>query len=656
MLLLSTLASLWVVTFCANAAKVLTVSSNGSYTSSSTLYGLMFEDISHSGDGGIYAELLMNRAFQKVVPGTSASLAAWSSVGNATITVVNNTDAVSSALPNSLKVSPGSGKSGLVGAANSGYWGINIVKGTQYNASFYAKSSGSLASAVHVSLVNKDGTTLASAVAVNSGVLSSTWQQYTIQLTPSITPSSLNNTLQVTFDGSTGQDVFFAMFSLFPPTYKNRANGLRVDLAETLASIQPSFFRFPGGNNLEGQSFDTRWKWNETIGPLVDRPGRVGDWTYVNTDGLGLMEYLDLCEDLGLEGFMAVYSGYSLNGESVPADDFEWVWQEGINQIQFVIGDASTNEYAALRAKYGHPERYSITKIEVGNEDQFALETYEDYRWHYLVGNLTKVFPHLEYMATIGHNDGGNAGPTTTASLHPSPSLLDSHIYDTPEWFIESEGYYDPSNWSRGDTTFKVFQGEYAVTSSNDSCLYATVECGRYQYPKLVGSIAEAAYITGIERNSDLVFAASYAPLLQNINNYQWIPNLISFDAGSVIRSTSFYVQQLFSVNRGDTILPVSPVRSPPLYYVASTDSKTGTVFVKAANTGSSPISISFSFNGLKLGSTGTATTLTSSNIYASNTPENPDTVVPVTSSFTAGSTINYTFPANSVVVLAITS
>ncbi|KAL8277579.1 hypothetical protein RQP46_010011 [Phenoliferia psychrophenolica] len=562
----------------ARATTDLVLSSTGSYPSSSTLYGIMYEDISHSGDGGLYAELLQNRAFQQVTPGTTAALSAWSSVGKAAIAVVNSTKPVSSALPNCLELTyPRAAKS--VGVKNSGYWGISIRPSWTYKASFYAKSVAALASPLSVSLVNIDGTVLASAVAVPSGVLTSTWIQYSVELTPTIKPASSNNTFQVTFDAPAtgGQPIHFALFSLFPPT----ANGMRIDIAEALKAMNPSFFRLPGGNNLE--SFDTRWKFNETIGPLVDRPGRVGDWSYVNTDGLGLMEYLDLCEDFEVEPYMAVYSGYSLNGESVPADDFQWVWEAAIAQIQFAIGDAATNGYAALRAKYGHPEPYKITKIEIGNEDQFGLETYEAYRYSYLVGNLTKVFPHLEYMAS------------------------------------------------------------------------------------------NAAYITGIERNSDLVrhfyvvpenawltqpiqvFSAAYAPVLNNINDSQWTPNLISFDASGVILSTSYYVQQMFSVNRGDTILPMTPVRAPPVYYVASKDSTTGTVFFKASNTGAKSEMVSIAFEGVKVGTTGTATTLTSNDINASNTPEDPYNVVPVVTKFTVTKNFKYTLPAYSFVVLKFT-
>ncbi|KAK4704830.1 alpha-L-arabinofuranosidase, partial [Phenoliferia sp. Uapishka_3] len=539
--------------FAAPTTTDIKITSEGSYASSSTLYGIMFEDINHSGDGGIYAELLRNRAFQQVTPGANDSLVSWNSVGTASIEVVNTTAPLSTALPNSLKVSFPAGVK-IVGVENTGFWGISVKPSWNYTASFYVKSSSALASPINVSLTNIDGTVLATEVAVPSGSVTDSWTQYTTILYPTSTPSSVNNSLQVTFDaGDKGGEIYFALFSLFPPTYKGRENGLRIDLMETLKSMNPSFFRFPGGNNLEGQSFDTRWKWNETVGPLESRPGRIGDWTYANTDGLGLLEYLYLCEDLEVEPFMAVYSGYSLNGESVPADDFDWVWEAAINQIQFVIGDAATNEYAALRAKYGHPEPFNVTKIEVGNEDQFAIESYNAYRYNYMVGNMTKVFPDLEYMASDGHNDEGGITPNTTSMLDPTPALIDVHIYYTPD----------------------------AVTGSNASCLYDVVACGRYAYPKFIGSLAEATYLTGIERNSDLVFAAAYAPVLQNINSYQWFPDLISFDAENIYLSTSFYVQQMFSANRGDIILPVSPVRAPPVYYVASKDSATGVIYLK---------------------------------------------------------------------------
>ncbi|CAE6459612.1 unnamed protein product [Rhizoctonia solani] len=610
----------------------------------STLYGWMWEDINHSGDGGLYAELLQNRAFQAVTPHTSQALNAWSAYRGTTLDVTNNVAGVSAALPNSLQAKIPGGSNGQVGFDNSGYWGIKIQSGWKYTGSFYARSD-SYTGSVTVSLVSSSGTTYATTTL--SGVTNS-WKKFTFDFTPSQSAPDVKNVFRVTVDGvsASGKSVYFGMFSLFPPTFKGRQNGMRIDLGEALAATKPRVWRFPGGNNLEGQTVAKRWKWNETIGPLENRPGRPGDWGYANTNGLGLLEYLNWAEDIGAEPILGIWAGYALGGETVPESQLQPYVQEAINEIQFITGDANTNQWAKLRAQYGRTAPYKLKYIEIGNEDFAASGSYAQYRWRVFVNGLKAAFPNsgFQYIATTY--------PSTT--LSPAYTHIDSHSYNVPKWFIDHALEYDtyPRNGAQ------VFVGEYAVTSTNPSCIYGTPACGRLEYPTLQGAVAEAAYMTGLERNSDVVFASTYAPTLQNINGYQWTPDVITFNAGSIVKSASYYAQHMFSTNLGTHVIKTSPAPSSsvPLHWVASHDTANKIVYLKASNTGTSTFTATFALDFPITGQP-TVTLLSASAATLFNTLSSPNTVVPQTTNLNVGSgatSLSYTFPAQSIAVIKL--
>ncbi|KAF8880023.1 glycoside hydrolase family 51 protein [Infundibulicybe gibba] len=598
-----------------------------------------------SGDGGLYAELLQNRAFQQVTPGTTAALNAWQAINGGTISVIKETVPVSAALPNALHLTIPNGKTGGVGFANTGYFGIKVTAGSTYTASFFYRfpTASSFRGNVVVGLQTTGGQVLASATAAVSGA-QTTWAQVTVTLHPTTTPSSTSNRFTVTLDGAaaSGQTINFAMLSLFPPTFKNRANGMRADVAGALAEMGPSFFRFPGGNNLEGQTVATRWQWNNTLGPLVNRPGRVGDWGYVNTDGLGLLDYLNWCEDVGMEPIMAVWSGYALGGTSVAEAQLGPYIQQAIDQINFVIGDPSKSAAAALRASLGHPAPFALTYVEIGNEDNFAANTYT-YRWHDFVTALTAQFPNLRFIATTL-----TSGPV----LSPTPLDYDVHVYQTPTWFAQNSFFYD--GFQRNG--MRYFEGEYAAISTNANDIFGPVSDGRLAYPTMQSSTGEAAFMTGLERNSDIVFAASYAPLLNHVSSSQWTPNLVSFDAGAVYRSTSFYVQKLFSLNRGDQYLPSTlPSRTGTLFWSVVRKTSTNQIIIKISNTvaAAAPLTFNVPFN--TVATSGTAQVISGA-ATTSNTPTTPNAAVPVTSTITTGKTFTYNAPGFSVSVLTFTA
>ncbi|KAJ7361013.1 glycoside hydrolase [Mycena albidolilacea] len=623
-------------------ALILNISTTATHPIPATLYGYMWErshQASTSGDGGLYAELLQNRAFQAVIPGTQNALTAWQPYNGARLSVTSKTSGVSSSLPNSLEVQIPKVVSGPIGFENTGYWGIKVQSGWTYQGSFYAKAA-TFTGSVTVSLKSTRGTVFATKAVTG---ITKTWKKFTFEFQPSASADTDDNVFSVVVDGkaAAGQTIFFALFSLFPPTFRGRENGMRIDLAEALAATQPSIWRFPGGNNLEGGSFDTRWKWNSTLGPLEDRPGR------------GLLEYLNWVEDLGVwDGIsIANYSDLS-TWPVVPEADLQPYIDDVLNELEFIVGDATTTEGGKHRASLGRTEPYSLKFIEIGNEDQVRVLRnlpYAAYRWNAFVSAISAKYPDFEFIAT--------SLPST--ALTPAYQRIDFHMYNSPSWFTSNAFMFD--DYPRNGT--KWFIGEYAVTSTNDTNTLGDIPSGRLPYPTLQGAAAEAAFMTGMERNSDVVFASACA--FQHIRNYQWTPDIVTYDASRLVKSTSYYVQQMFSVNRGTHVLSTIPVSSndtAPLFWVASYNNDTDVVFLKVSNAGTQDL-VANIFLGFSVIGFGSATSISSpalspiSGLFnVSNTLEQPEQIIPVSSSFALpfSDRFNYTFPATSVTVISL--
>ncbi|KAH6900847.1 alpha-L-arabinofuranosidase A [Coprinopsis sp. MPI-PUGE-AT-0042] len=570
------------------------------------------------------------------MPGTSEAMSAWIAVNNASISMIKESSPVSTRLPNALRLAVPTGRSGPVGFANTGYEGIKVTQGTTYKASFYYRfpTSSSFSGPITVQLQTSSGKVLGSA-RVPVSASKTNWNQVTFDLRATASGPSTDNQFAVTVDAKAlaGQSIHFAMFSLFPPTFRNRANGMRKDLADALYELKPSFFRFPGGNNLEGQTVDRRWQWNATVGPLKERPGRFGDWSYVNTDGLGILEYLYWCEDIEAEPIMGVYSGYSLGGDSVPEDQLQPYIQQAIDQINFVIGDPSKSAAAALRKSLGREKPFPIRYVEIGNEDFFGPETYI-YRWKAFIEALEKEFPQLNFLATTF---------AWNPILEPTPKYYDVHVYNTPTWFSDNAFYYD--DFDRNGTLY--FEGEYAAISTNSSDIFGRPENGRLIYPTMISAASEAAFMSGLERNSDI-----------HATRNQWTPNLLAFEsasrAGSVYRSTSYYVQKFFSLYRGDEYLPSTlPERKGTLYWTVVRKTSARQVIIKAINVGASDSKFTFELPFKTVAKTGTAEVL-SGNEKDSNTPSNPNKIVPKKVNIATGKTFDYTAPAYSVSILIV--
>ncbi len=544
---------------------------------SPTLYGLMTEEINYSYDGGLYGELIQNRIFRdppdtryrrfrRFDAGTSpvaalepAPIPHWSVVTSGTGRASMATDTAdpvnTTALTTSLRLTIDAATPGeRVGVANDGYWGIPVRPNTTYKASFYARASNRFEGPLMVSIEPDDGSAALASAQVPH--LSSAWRKYAVVLrTGSVPPSKSNRfVISATHPGT----IWLNLVSLFPPTFKNRPNGNRIDLMRKLADMHPAFLRFPGGNYVEGGSWADRFNWKVTIGSLGQRAGHMSPWGYRSSDGMGLLEFLEWCEDLSMEPVLAVFAGHILGGRNttVTGPELEPYVQEALDEIEYVTGDVSTR-WGAERARDGHPKPFQLHYVEIGNEDNLSagLSTYEE-RFSRFYDAIKARYPGLQIISTV---------PTTQRGYNRTshPDIIDDHYYmSIPEALARSRMY---DGYPRST---KIFVGEWATRVGNPT-------------PTLGAAVADAAFLTGLERNADLIVMSCYAPLFVNVDGpypqypggppyaggMQWATDLIGYDVLNSYGSPSYYVQQMFYRNRGDVSLPVevvSPMAEQP--------------------------------------------------------------------------------------------
>ncbi|KAI9827420.1 MAG: hypothetical protein M1819_006961 [Sarea resinae] len=625
----------------------LNIASEGVNATSPLLYGIMFEDISNSGDGGIYGELISNRDFYGKTSYSQdlygPTIANWTSSSGTNIGVTSKYPLSQGQLW-SLNANISSNATGEVTLSNVGYWGFD-VKPQTYNASFYILGTAgnkSWPSHIDVSLRSADGskTFAKSSIPITNQSISGTQYNYfSTQIVNTEQAPDSNNVFTISVDAAeaSGDQYWIALPSLFGETFKGRPNGLRKDIAQSMYDMKPTFLRFPGGNNLEGQTLAEHWKWNETIGPLKDRKGRIGDWGYWNTNGLGLLEYFYWCEDMEIEPILAVWAGYALDVVSVPEADMGPVLQDILNELEYITGNVSTT-YGALRASDGHPEPIDLKYVEIGNEDWFST-TYR-YRLDYIYPKLKAAYPDIHYIVTE-YNENTEVGIITP----PPGSSWDTHHYENREVFIDSFNFWD--NWQQetNNTDVTIFIGEYANTLDDSN---NTLKWGNLQ-----GAISESVYILGAERNQDVVRMTCYAPTFANVNNLDWTPNLISFDADTVVPGVSYYFEQLFASHRGTKTLQVENPAGDfdPLYWAAQIDETLNVVYLKLTNIGDDDEPLIVNFDTSITGFNGTIIT---GDALASNTLASPYTVLPapIDASFTPGKQFKWTVPKLSINVL----
>jgi len=569
------------------------------------LYGMMTEEINHAFDGGLYAELLENRTFR----GSWQGIEHWGLVrhGEAEASVgVDRSSGPSTALPYSAKITVSAASAGSeAGLSNSGYWGIGLKPHTEYHGSFYGKFDSDAIGPVRAELISdRTGAALAEAsIPVHAG----DWSQYHFTLkTGAIAPSSENH-LQITV--AHPGTMWLQLVSLMPPTFHDRANGNRADLMERMAGLHPHFLRLPGGNYLEGDTLKDWYNWKQTIGPLVDRPGHQAPWTYWSTDGLGLLEFLDWTSDLKMEPVLAVYAGYSLHGQHVtPGTDLEPYVQSALDEVEYVTGDVNT-KWGAERAKDGHPAAFPLHYIEIGNEDWFDRSGSYDARFAQFAKALRKQYPQYKLIATTKVKE---------TDADAQPDVIDDHYYESPNAMLDLTHHYDDAP----RTGPKIFVGEWATRSGSPT-------------PNFGDALGDAAWMTSMERNSDLIVMASYAPLFVNVNPgaMQWATDLIGFNASTTYASPSYYAQSLFAGHLGDgTAKTALSGGGKRFYYSATVDTKDHVLHLKLVNASSEEQPLTVELQGVTGAHVAKVSSLHAGSFEATNSINDPNLIHPVDS------------------------
>ncbi len=519
---------------------------------SPTLYGLMTEEINYSYDGGLYPELIRDRVLSRAWD----ALRLWPMVarGDSIVNVsADESDGPSAAISRSLRVTVTKASAASpAGVENGGYWGIPVRPHTAYSGSFYAKTD-SPGIPVTITLQNDQTGAIAASATVTG--LTGEWKRFAYTLKTGDVPVSMNNHIILTI--AQPATLWLNLVSLFPPTYHDRPGGNRADIMNLLAAMQPKFLRFPGGNYLEGDHIADRFDWKKTIGPWVDRPTHMSPWSYRSSDGMGLLEFLEWCQDLKMQPLLAVYAGYSLSGEHVdPGPALEPYVQDALDEIEYVSGSTDT-KWGAERAKDGHPDAFPLHYIEVGNEDGFDKSGSYDGRYAQFYRAIKQHYPDLQIIAT-------------TPVKGITPDVLDEHFYMSAAESFSQAHHYDAAD-RKGP---KIFVGEWATREGDPT-------------PDLEAALGDAAWLTGLERNSDLIVMTSYAPLFVNVNpgGMQWAPDLIGYNALSSYGSPSYFAQVMFSSHLGTEVVPATLANAPPRVFASATrDDATHKLFVKIVN------------------------------------------------------------------------
>ena len=595
----------------------------------STMYGIFFEDINYAADGGLYAELVKNRSFE-----FPNALQGWKIFGN--VQVMN--DGPFERNPHYVRLTDPGHAHKHTGLDNEGFFGIGIEKGKQYNFSVWARSETPVI--LRIELVNtasmgENHFVCQQRIAVNG----KEWKKYKITLRPDETLEKA--TLRIFMETRGGASVDLEHISLFPAdTWKGREGGLRKDLAQALADLHPGIFRFPGGCIVEGTDLETRYNWKNTVGPVENRPLNENRWEYTfphrfypdyfQSYGLGFFEFFQLSEDIGAEplpilscGLACQFQNDDINAH-VPVDQLDPYIQDALDLIEFANGPADS-KWGKVRADMGHPEPFNLKYIGIGNEQWDAL--YPE-RLEPFIKAIRKAYPNIKIVGSSGPNSEGDQFDYLWPEMKRlGADLVDEHFYRPYEWFLSQGTRYD--NYDRKGP--KVFAGEYAC--------HATGKKWNHYY----ASLLEAAFMTDLERNADIVHMATYAPLFAHVEGWQWRPDLIWYDNLHSFRTVSWYVQQLYSLYKGDNVVGLTMNGKP----VAGQDGQNGLfasavresnqIYIKVANTSDQEQQLTFQFNGLKKKAVVEALKridLSSDKLYEDNSIEAPVNIVPVENRF----------------------
>ncbi len=590
-----------------------------------TMYGIFFEDINFAADGGIYAEMVKNRSFEFEIPDigwTQPESDRWSlNAQTGFASIIKKQQDVPNAHYMQVTNKSGSGYR----LTNAGFRGMGVKEDLEYNFSVLARlQSGT--STIRVELADEDGNSLGSTEIEVSG---SDWKEYTATITA--TGTEMKGQLNLWFEGKGVTDI--DMVSLFPSdTWMNRPKGMRADLVQLLADLDPGFLRFPGGCIVEGRTLARRYQWKKTVGEIEDREVLVNRWNtefdhrptpdYYQSFGLGFFEYFQLSEDLGAEPLPILGCGMACQfntGELVPMEELDPYVQDALDLIEFANGDVSSN-WGAVRAEMGHPEPFNMKYIGIGNE-QWGPEYIERYK--VFEEAIKSQYPDMIIVSGSGPFPDGEMFEYGWEELKKlRTEIVDEHYYRNPEWFLENADRYD--DYDREGP--KVFAGEYAAQSvaiaspdnkNNWNC-----------------ALSEAAFMTGLERNADLVHLTSYAPLFAHAEGWQWTPDLIWFNNLESYGTANYYVQKMYSNNSGTHVLPLMKDGEPVigengLYATAAIDESTSELIVKVVNVNDSEQTIQLDVDGARLAKTGTLQILTETEMEAYNTFEEPTRIAP---------------------------
>ncbi len=610
---------------------------------SPTLYGLMTEEINHSYDGGLYAELIRNRAFMDDA-GVPAHWSVVAGEGSAAEIALDPSSPLNGQLTNSLRLTvTKSTKDQPAGVANGGYWGIPVQPKTSYRVSLWARADGGFTGALTVSIVSGDGHTV---YAVGkTPAINGQWNRCDLVLKTGKVDPTANAHFQITL-GQPGT-VWLGFVSLFPPTWNDRPNGLRKDLMQMLVDLNPKFLRFPGGNYVEGDTVETRFDWKKTLGPIEQRPGHQCPWGYRSTDGMGLLEFLEWCEDMKAEPVLAVYAGYSLKGAHInPGPDLDPFVQEALEEIEYVTGGTDTI-WGARRAKDGHPAPFNLHYVEIGNEDWFDKSGSYDARYAQFYDAIKAKHPGLKAISTIGNDQ-----PERARVHSRQPDMTDEHYYRSVADFIRTSPAYAKDYDRHGP---EIFVGEWAAYETSFPP-WNSRSRNEPPTPSMKSAIGDGVFMAAMERNSDLIRMQCYAPLFVNVSPgaRQWRPDLIGYDAISSYGSPSYYAIQMFSRNIGDEILPVEVTESS-VQGCATRDKATGEIFVKLVNPNPAAETVNLDIKGVASVASRAEVITLAGNPEDSNSIKDPAHVVPVTTTLSGvKSQFTETMPPNSIVVLKL--
>lgn len=608
------------------------------------MWGVFFEDINFGADGGLYAELVKNRSFEFPDP-----LMGWMklipSLARGDITV--RTDSPFNA--NNLHyVRLNSEGTAPFGISNEGFRGIGVRPDETYDFSAEVRTVSDTPKMV-VQLVGNDGALLAETNL--EGFSYSGWLRCTATLQPNAEDPKARLTVILTNKGAVDID----MISLFPRhTWKSRPGGLRADMVQLLADLKPGFMRFPGGCVVEGSRLERRYQWKKTIGPIDQRELLINRWNYefihrptpdyFQSFGLGFYEFFQLCEDLGCEPLPILNCGMACqfnSGELCPLDQLQPFIQDALDLVEFANGSAES-QWGSQRAAMGHPAPFHLKMMGIGNE-QWGSQFIE--RYSRFARALKEKYPDIMLVSDAGPSPDDSRFKYLWTQLRGlRADIVDEHSYANPSWFFDNTHRYD--NYDRNGP--KVFMGEYAAQSAYTVSPKNrnTLEC----------ALAEAAYMTGLERNADVVRMASYAPLFASAEAWQWTPDMIWVNSLHAYGTPDYYTQMLFSRNRGSVVLSVSCDDKSNSFFVSATrDDASGEVILKAVNRNAEAMPGVIDLPGADSSAKGEAIVLSSGNLSDCNSFEEPEKVSPKTTAMESiGARINYSFVPYSFTVLRI--